>query len=165
MLIYIGIFFAKIIEYFLDAYRMILTLKGEKIFNLVVCFIQSLLGILVLGSVVSDITSDYFKVVVYVLGGIAGNYIGLLIGEKMAIGRNLLTIVLDEDDGISMAKKIRQMGHAVTLIDGYGKDKKKKVLLIAIDQKFKNEVLNRISKECKNVLVLNEKVDTVGGFY
>ncbi len=71
----------------------------------------------------------------YAFGFAAGNYIGILIEEKLAIGTLIIRVFLVNDDG-QMRTRMKEAGFGVTTIDAHGKTGNVKILYIVIKRKF-----------------------------
>ena len=97
--IYFTIFFVQIIQLCVSTFRTALMARDEKIVNTLLAFIQSLFYILVAAQVLVNIKEDPMQVVVYVLGALVGTYIGMVIDEKLAIGQDVVTVIVDVEKG------------------------------------------------------------------
>ena len=68
VLLYIIIFIAKIIEVTIGVLRMVLITKGERKLATVIAFFEIVIWLLVVSTVLVDITEDPFKVLAYAAG-------------------------------------------------------------------------------------------------
>lgn len=94
IIIYILIFISKIVELSLGTLRLIVVAHGKKWLGAILQFAIALVWIIVTGAVVVDINKDPFKVIVFAIGSLIGSYVGSYIEEKMAMGDNLLFLLL-----------------------------------------------------------------------
>lgn len=84
--LYITIFIAKIVEVSISTIRLVYNNKGERVKGTILGFIEILIWLLVVSSVLNNITEDPFKIFAYALGFALGNYLGLYIESKIALG-------------------------------------------------------------------------------
>lgn len=163
--IYFTIFFVQIIQLCVSTFRTALMARDEKIVNTLLAFIQSLFYILVAAQVLVNIKEDPMQVVVYVLGALVGTYIGMVIDEKLAIGQDVVTVIVDVEKGNKIVADIRDKGYAVTVLEGQGIKDKRLVLMIAINRKKEKKLMNEILKDDSTAVLLTESVSTIGGYY
>ena len=78
MFIYILIFSAKIIEVSLTTVRTVLITRGEKFYASLIGFVEVLIWLYVISSVIIGIDKEPLKMVTYALGFACGNYIGCI---------------------------------------------------------------------------------------
>ena len=91
-MIYIGIFISKILENTLSTLRIIVVSNGKKKLGAILQGLVALIWIFVTGVVIIDINEDIVKIIFFVIGSIAGSYLGSLLEEKIALGTNLVII-------------------------------------------------------------------------
>jgi len=108
VLLYIIIFIAKIIEVTIGVLRMVLITKGERKLATVIAFFEIVIWLLVVSTVLVDITEDPFKVLAYAAGFAFGQMFGSLLEDKIALGNIRVEIIADEDIGIKLANHLRE---------------------------------------------------------
>lgn len=163
-IVYILIFISKISELSIITLRTILTARDEKLVNTLLCFIQSALWIVSTSTVVVNITGDPGRVIAYVLGCSVGCYMGMVLDEKLAIGQNMITVIVDEEKGKELVKTIRSSGFAVTVLQGKGLEKSRLVLMIATRRKRQGELTKLIKQNAPSAMIIRESINTVGGY-
>lgn len=163
-MIYLFIFLSEIFILACVILRGILSARNEKLINLTLGTIQT--GVYVLSSslVVGGIIDDPLRVVFYVLGCGIGCYLGMVLDEKLAIGQDMITVIIDKKDGIELTKEIRERGYAITTLDGKSKNKDKTILMIATKRKREKKLINLIMKINENALIIDESINTIGGY-
>ncbi len=164
ILIYFVIFIAKVTEGAIFTVRTILTSRDERVINTILGFVQNLIWILTTATVVTNITSDYFKVVAYVLGSTASIYIGMVLDSVLAIGQNMVTVITDHSISEELAGRIREKGYAVTAWSGKGKEKERQVLMIVTRRKREKELFKLISTVDPSAVILSESISISGGY-
>ena len=120
LLLAAGIFFLRIGDMSLDTIRMLFVIRGRKSLAWVLGFAQSLLFVVAIGSVLTNL-NNVFTILAYAAGFATGNVVGMLIEERMAIGYLQFTII-SSNRGAVIAEQLRKSGHAVTEIPARGKN-------------------------------------------
>ncbi|MCQ2748687.1 MAG: DUF2179 domain-containing protein [Clostridia bacterium] len=86
--------------------------------------------------------------------------------EKMAIGRDILTVIIDDDEkSEDIVKMIRNQKIAVTVLDGKGIELKRKVLMIAVDKKKEKNLLKTIKEFDEKAVIIDESISSTNGYY
>lgn len=90
MLLAFFIFFARIIDVSLGTVRIILVSKGYKNQATIISFIEIFIWIIVISRIIQHIDQwiNYFA---YAGGFAVGNYVGMLIEERMTLGYELIS--------------------------------------------------------------------------
>jgi uncharacterized protein YebE (UPF0316 family) len=95
-----------------------------------------------------------------------GNYIGVTIESKIAVGLASVQVVVNEEDGEELAGLLRDKGFGVTIIDGRGKDNSKKSLLfIQLKRKRIPEAIKFVQLTNDSAYItVNDIKSMTGGF-
>jgi len=117
-LLYIIIFCAKIVEVSVSTIRLVYINKGERVKGTILAFIEITIWLVVVSSVLNNITEDPFKALVYAAAFSLGNYIGVTIESKIAVGLASIQVVVAAETGEKLAEILREQGYGVTIIDG-----------------------------------------------
>ena len=165
ILTYITILSLKIIENALGTLRVIVISNGKKGIGALLNFVISLLWISSTGLVVLNIKDDPLKIIFFALGSYIGSYLGCYIEEKMAIGNNMLTAIIDDTKEKEITNKLRNSGFAVTITAGYGKEKRRSILFIMVPRKKRKIVVNLIRKIDNEAMIISEVATTICGGY
>ena len=80
---YIIIFFAKIVEVSISTVRIMFVAKGERAKAAIIAFFEILIWIVIVSSVLSNLSEDPVKAVVYAAAFAIGNYLGVFIEGKL----------------------------------------------------------------------------------
>lgn len=163
--LYLMIFFSKVIENALATLRLIVVANGKKLLGAFLQLLVALVWVLVTGVVVVGIKEDPLKIVFFVLGSFVGSYIGSLIEEKMALGSNMLMVVIDKKMEKSITYEIRKHGFAVTTTDGKGMKDEKTILIIVVPRKKREKLVKIIRLFDKEALIISEVARTINGGY
>lgn len=157
ILLYIAIFVAKTIEVTLSTVRVVLNSRGEKIKGAMIGFVEVLIWVIVVSTVLTDIASDPIKVVVYCIAFSCGNYLGVTLEGKLAIGTACIQAVVTDEAKDDVTAAMRERGFGVTMMQGEGRDGKVSVLLIYMKRKAVEEAMQVIRAVCpKAVITVND---------
>lgn len=165
MLLYFLIFISKVFENALATLRLIVVANGKKLVGAFLQFGVALVWVLVTGVVVVNVQKDPLKIVFFALGSFAGSYIGSLLEEKIALGTNLLTVIIDKQYGKVITDHLRDEGFAVTSLEAVGKNSGKYVLMIVNKRKKREEIISIIKKEDNHAMIVSEKASMLIGGY
>jgi uncharacterized protein YebE (UPF0316 family) len=142
------IFLARIIDQTIGTLRLVFLAKGYKNIAPVLGFFESLIWILVVRQVITNI-SDPICFVAYAAGFATGSYIGLIIEEKLSIGNVIARVILPCDDP-ALIEALQHERFGFTIIDGEGRNGKVKVVFVVLDRADLTgflSVLNKVSPQ------------------
>lgn len=165
ILLYLFIFSSKTIENALGTLRVIVVANGKKTLSAVLQAVISVMWITAAGAVVINVTKDPLKIVFFALGSGFGSYLGSFIEQKMALGSNMITSIVDQNFGSIIANKLRDQGYAVTVLSGEGKDKLRSILMIMVPRKDRFEVVDIIKTIDENSMVVSGNARAIYGGY
>ncbi|MGB7872814.1 MAG: DUF5698 domain-containing protein [Anaerolineales bacterium] len=158
------IFGLRVLNMTLDTLRMLFTLRGMKLWSWIVGFVVSLIYVLLLTSVLSNLNNPLY-IVAYAAGFATGGVVGMWIEERLALGFTNIQVISPRR-GAVMAQTLRESGYAVTEIPARGKDGMVSMLSLSVRSK---QVLSveKIINECDEAaFVTTENVHPVRrGFF
>jgi uncharacterized protein YebE (UPF0316 family) len=164
-MMYLIIFLAKIVEVSLGTLRMVLITKGERLVGSIIGFVEVTMWIIIVGKVLTDISSDPLRVLAYAGGFSAGNYLGSWIEEKLGIGTAEVQTIVLKEDGKKLANFVRDAGFAVTVVEGEGKSYTRNILFMYVRRKRVKELIDVIQRHQDNaVITVSEAKPIYGGF-
>lgn len=144
-LIALLIFLARVTDVSLGTLRSILVFRGFKLQAAVTGFFEILVWIAAAGKVLNNL-DEWYLVVAYAAGFAAGNYVGIWIESKIAMGAELVRAVSATGD-VNLADELRRADWSVTELaattDG---EKPVEVLLIVERRKRINRLLRFIER-------------------
>lgn len=156
-MLYLAIFFSKIIENALATLRLIVVANGKKKLGAFLQGLIALIWIFVTGIVITNINKDILKIIFFCLGSIVGSYLGSVIEEKLALGNNILMCVTKEKYE-SQIKEILN-GYQITTIRE--KDDKYSILFIFLKRKETANISKIIKKIDKESILISEKAKNI----
>ncbi|MCI8445586.1 MAG: DUF2179 domain-containing protein [Bacilli bacterium] len=163
--LYIVIFLSKVIENALATLRLIIVANGKKWLGAILQFCIGLVWVIVTGVVVVNIQKDPLKIVFFALGSFVGSYVGSMIEEKIALGNNMVLVVINRELEELVTSAIRLENFAVTAIDGKGLKEEKSILIIMVPRKQRRYLVSIIKEIDANALIISEVARTINGGY
>ena len=119
-LVAFGIFAARLVNIAIDTVRFMFTLRGKSGMAWILGFIESVLFVVVIGSVLTNLGNP-LNVIGYAAGFATGNVVGMAIEKRLAIGFTHFTII-SRDHSTEIADKLRNAGYGVTEIPARGRE-------------------------------------------
>ena len=119
-LVAFGIFAARLVNIAIDTLRFMYTLRGKRGMAWILGFAESVLFVLVIGSVLTNLGNP-LNVIGYAAGFATGNVVGMAIEKRLAIGFTHFTII-SRDHSTEIADKLRNAGYGVTEIPARGRE-------------------------------------------
>jgi uncharacterized protein YebE (UPF0316 family) len=112
------VFFARVVDVTLGTLRIIFTARGKKVLAPLLGFVEVFIWV----SVIAQITKGAHNVVAYLAyaGGFAtGNYIGMFIEDKLAMGMLVVRAIIPGSVH-ELTKSLHEKGYGVTRVDAHG---------------------------------------------
>ena len=151
-MIYLIIFFAKIIENALSTLRLIVVANGKKIIGAILQIFVTFVWVVIASMVIIDIKSDYFKVIAFILGSAIGSYLGSLIEEHIAMGTNLLICIVNPDLKNNIVNSLKLKNFKIINFNDSEK------LIILTKRKKRKEIIKIIKNIDKGSIIIASKV-------
>ncbi len=136
------IFSTRICDVTLDTLRIIYVSRGLKLLAASIGFIEVLIWLFAITQIFKNLTNPMYYVA-YAGGFAMGNYVGILIEEKMAVGTVVIRTITQKDAGV-LIKWLKAEGYGVTYIDAQGAFGPVKVLFTIVKRKDIDHVLGMI---------------------
>lgn len=165
ILTYILILFVKIIEVTLGTTRIVFITKGERIKGAIIGFFEVLIWVMLISTVLKDLSDDPIKVLIYATGFALGNFVGSIVEEKIGVGTTRVEMIVKSKDGDDLAKSIRSHGFAVTVLHGEGMHHDRSVLISHIKRKRSQEFVEIVKGYQSNVVITVNEIKAVYGGY
>lgn len=144
------IFFARVSDVSLGTFRTILVFRGRKILASFLGFFEITIWLLAAGQVLTNL-DQWYLALAYASGYAVGNYVGITIESRFAIGDELIRCISFNRD--VLAEKIRNKGFRVVSLDGdIGKENLIEVLFI-IEKRRNIPTLIELIKELDQTAV------------
>ncbi|MGB8980998.1 MAG: DUF2179 domain-containing protein [Anaerolineales bacterium] len=112
------IFTARLTDVTLGTIRIIFVARGRKYLAPLLGFVEVFIWITIVAQIVGGAQS-IVAYLAYAAGFAVGNYVGMIVEERLAIGTLVIRVILPKD-GISMVERLRAEGYGATYVDGHG---------------------------------------------
>lgn len=165
MFLYIIIFLSKVVENMLATLRIIVVANGKKLLGAILQGLVALVWVCITGVVVTNILENPFKIIAFALGSMVGSYLGGVLEEKIAIGKKLLLIIINDNNEEKIVKRIRENNFAVTSTIGKGKDNNKAILFSMIPRKQIKSIIKIIKSIDTDALIISQNAFNIYGGY
>ncbi len=136
------IFVSRIGDVTLGTLRHVMTSRGHKNISPILGFFEVLIWIVVVSQIMKQ-ANNFACYLGWSAGYAAGNYIGLLIEERIALGLQIIRVITHvECDGL--IKKLQEANHGTTVVDAQGAKGPVKIILTVVKRKNIDPILNII---------------------
>ncbi|MDA3882054.1 MAG: DUF2179 domain-containing protein [Bacteroidales bacterium] len=136
------IFTARMCDVTLGTTRIIFVSRGYKNVAPIIGFFEILIWLFAITYVMNNLT-NWVNYIAYAAGFAMGNYVGIKIEEKIALGNELVRIIA-KDNTTHIIQELREKGYGTTVIDAQGKYGKVAVIYVIVDRKRLDNVINII---------------------
>jgi len=133
---------ARIADVSFGTLRIVMVSKGQKLIAPVLGFFEVVIWLITMSKVIQNI-DNWVAYVAYGLGFACGNYIGLIIEEKLAVGIVRLQIIT-RTNADQLIVKLRGSGYGITYHEAHGSEGKVAVIYSIIKRSNINRVINLI---------------------
>lgn len=114
------VFLLRMTDVSMATIRMLLIVKGHRYLAPLIAFFELLIWVMAIGIVVNHLTSP-LHVVGYAAGFATGNFLGIMIEERLALGLATIRTVV-RSGGAELAATLREEGFGVTEMPGQGRE-------------------------------------------
>ena len=144
------IFFARVADVSLGTFRTIVVFRGNKFLASFIGFFEIIIWLVAAAQVLTNL-DQWYLVLAYAAGYAVGNFVGMWIESRFAIGNELIRCISFNHD--VLAEKIRSKGFKVASFDGdMGEDNPVELLMI-LEKRRKVPSLIRLIKELDQTAV------------
>ena len=138
------IFTARIFDVTLGTLRIIFVSRGKKFIAPLLGFFEVIIWLLAISQIMKQL-DNFLCYIAYAGGFAAGNFIGIIIEEKLAIGIMVVRIILVKDE-CQIRERLKAAGYGVTVVDARGgADTEVKIVYTIIKRRDLDEVLGIIN--------------------
>lgn len=136
------IFLARIIDVSIGTMRIIFVSKGNKSIAPILGFFEVFIWIIAIGQIMVNLNNFacYFG---YAAGFATGNYVGLRLEERLAMG-NMLIRVISQKDTNDLIKNLNVKGYGATVVEGEGSLGKVQLIYSIVKRENIGEVIEII---------------------
>lgn len=144
------IFFARVADVSLGTFRTIVVFRGNKLLASFIGFFEILIWLVAASQVLANL-DHWYLALAYASGFAVGNYVGITIESRFAIGNDLVRCISFNRD--VLAGKLREAGFKVASFDGDMGEGYPVELLMIVEKRRKIPSLIQQIKELDNTAV------------
>ena len=150
------IFFARISDVTLGTLRIIFVSRGNKIVAPILGFFEVLIWVIAISNIIQHLDNVYCYLA-WAAGFATGNFIGMRIEERLAIGVNLVRIITKREAN-QLISELHTMGYGATIVDARGKDGDVHVIYTVVKRKEIQNLIELIKIYNPNAFYVVEDV-------
>ncbi len=150
------IFVARIMDVSIGTVRIILVSKGYKKLAPIAGFFEILIWIIAITRIVDNL-DNWICYIAYALGFATGNYIGMIIEERLALGYETVRIITKREAN-NLIQEFRERGYGTTSVDAHGNEGDVAVIYVIVSRKKLKKVIELIYKHNPKALYTIEDI-------
>ncbi len=150
------IFISRIVDVTFGTLRIIFVSRGLPYLAALVGFFEVLIWIVAIGQVMQNLT-NWVTYVAYAFGFSAGNFVGVVIERRLAMG-SLIVRIITRREADELVKFLWRSGYGVTSVDARGETGPVKVIFTIVKRKKLPEVIEIIKRYNPNAFYSIEDV-------
>lgn len=136
------IFLARICDVSLGTMRIIFVSKGKKYIAPILGFFEVFIWIIAISKIMQNL-DNYINYVAYAAGFATGNFVGMLIEEKLAVGIQMVRIFTHQK-GDELVKTLNTHGYGATSVEAHGAFEKIDLIYTIVNRNDLGRVLEII---------------------
>lgn len=136
------IFLARIIDVTLGTLRIVFISKGDKVIAPILGFIEVLIWLIAITQVMQNL-NNFVSYLAWAAGFAAGNFLGLRIEQKLALGQMVVRVITVEP-AENLIERLSGQGYRLTCIDARGTRGKVNLLFMIVKRKKLDTVIGII---------------------
>ena len=155
---------ARIVDVTVGTIRVIMVSRGYKNIAPILGFGEVIIWLLAIGQIMQQL-DNVMSYIGYGAGFAAGNYIGIILVEKMSLGTVVIRLI-PRKDTTQLITALRQAGYGVTIVNAEGRDGPVKIIFSIVKKKDLEGALCIINEHNPNAFYTIEEVQRVNeGFF
>ncbi len=137
------IFLARVCDVSIGTLRIIFVAKGKKNIAPILGFFEVLIWITAISRIMQNL-DNYLNYVFYAGGFATGNYIGMIIEERLAMGIQMIRVFTNEN-AQNLVQSLNSRGYGATSVQAHGAKEKIYLIYTIIQRNEMENVLNIIN--------------------
>lgn len=150
------IFLARIADVTLGTIRIIMVNRGKRNIAPLLGFCEVFIWIVAISQIMQNVRS-FPAFLGYAGGFAAGNFVGMLVEDKLAMGTVIIRVILQKG-GEELAKNLHAAGFGITTVDGEGANGAVKLVYTIVKRKDVSQVTGIIHQVCPKAFFSIEDV-------
>lgn len=153
------IFCARICDVTIGTLRIIFVTKGMRKVAPLFGFFEVLIWLIAISRIMENL-DNWICYLAYAAGFATGNFIGMFIEEKLAIGHEMIRVITRRD-ATNLINELTETGHGVTSVKAHGVEGEVAIIYIIARRSMIKEVLELINKHNPRALYTIEAIKYV----
>ena len=138
------IFLARVADVSMGTIRVIFISRGLKYLAPLVGFFEILIWLMAIGQIMQNLSSPVCYIA-YACGFSFGNFVGMVIAEKLSLGVALIRVITQKDAS-ELVGHLKSDDYGVTSLDGHGKSGQVKLIFTIVPRWQVKDVVSLIKK-------------------
>jgi uncharacterized protein YebE (UPF0316 family) len=138
------IFATRIVDVTMDTLRIVFISRGNKVIAPILGFFEILIWLMAITQIMQHL-DNFACYVAYAAGFATGNYFGLILEEKLAIGYQLVRVITSKDSS-PLISDLREKGYGVTSVWAEGKSGKVHIIFVITKRSNVQDVVSIINE-------------------
>lgn len=156
LIVPILVFTARILDVSIGTLRITFVSRGLKYLAAPLGFFEALIWVLAISQVMQHL-NDWTTYFAFALGFGFGNYVGLLLEERLAVGTLIIRTIIRQE-APELSKALWQAGFGVTSVDALGETGPVKIIFTVVKRRHLKKIIDLIKKCSPNALYTIEDV-------
>ncbi len=153
------IMLSRIMDQTLGSMRLIFLSKGQKVLAPMLGFFEVIIWLVAVAQIMKHL-DNVMCYIAYGTGFALGNYIGMIIEEKLSIG-NVIVRIVPKKDTVALVEELRKKNFGVTTMLAEGKNGTVQMVFTIIKRKQTEDVIATINHYNPNAFYSIEDIRTV----
>jgi len=153
------IFIARICDVSIGTIRIIFVSKGRKYIAPILGFFEVLIWITAISKIMQNL-DNYVNYIAYAAGFATGNFVGMIIEEKLAVGFQMIR-VFTYQNGPGLVQSLNIGGFGATSVEAHGAKEKVHIIYTIVQRTELQRVLNIIDEFNPRAFYTIEDIRTV----
>jgi len=150
----IMVFIARVADVSLGTLRIIFISRGKRNLAPILGFFEVFIWITVVSQIVSH-AHNIVAYLAYAAGFAAGNFVGMYIEDRLAIGTQIIRLIIQNDPN-ELATNLHNAGYGVTCVNGQGTTGPVTLVYTVVKRKEIPRVINIINQTHPNAFLTIE---------
>lgn len=138
------IFMARICDVSISTVRLILLYRGRRILAPILGFVEVLIWLVAVTQIMSHLNNP-FVYIGFAAGFAMGNYVGIVLEEKLAVGLEVIRIIT-KTDALELVSSLTAEGYGTTSMDAQGSTGRVQIIFTIVPRRHHKKVVKIIKK-------------------
>lgn len=153
------IFVARVFDVTLSTIKILFVMNGKRDIAPILGFFESLIWLLAIGQIITNIDNG-LSYIAYATGFATGTWVGMYIEEKLAVGRVMLRLIVNDINGELMGF-LHDNDFRYSLLDAMGKMGKVSIVFFVVERENLARLIEGINVHHPNAFYTIESVKQV----